>query len=159
MRQEETARDITNPNSPQRVNREVDQLSNVHYVVPNAHCSQGESQLHIFEDNEAVIKMIIIGRRPTMRHVSRTHRVALDWLSDRTNLEQKIQIKYVDTKNQPAYMPTKESFTRHEWNHLLRLFKKMSFSMFSCSHFSNFLSDPIGNQSAMSKRRTRSDFQ
>ena len=51
-----------------------------------------------------------------------------------------------------ADMLTKESFTRREWNHLLRLFRKMSFSMISCSHFSNFLSDPIGKQSAMSKR-------
>ena len=82
----------------------------------------------------------------------RTHRVALDWLFDRINLEPKIQIKYVDTKNQLADMLTKESFTRDEWNHLLRLFNIMSFSMFSCSHFSNFLSDPIGKQSAMSKR-------
>ena len=39
-----------------------------------------------------------------------------------------------------------------EWNHLLRLFNIMSFSMISCSHFSNFLSDLIGKQSAMSKR-------
>ena len=31
--------------------------------------------LHIFEDNEAVVKMIIKGRSPTMRHVSRIHRV------------------------------------------------------------------------------------
>ena len=33
-----------------------------------------------------------------MRHVSRTHRVALDWLFDRINLDPKIQIKYIDTK-------------------------------------------------------------
>ena len=51
-----------------------------------------------------VIKMIIKGRSPTMRHVSRTHRVALDWLFDRINLEPTIQIKYVDTKNQLADM-------------------------------------------------------
>ena len=38
--------------------------------------------LYIFEDNEAVIKNIINGRSPTMRHGSRTHRVALDWLFD-----------------------------------------------------------------------------
>ena len=43
-----------------------------------------EAQLYIFEDNETVNKMIIKGRSPTMRHVSRTHRVALDWLFDRT---------------------------------------------------------------------------
>ena len=64
-----------------------------------------------FEYSEAVIKMIIKGRSPTMRHVSRNHRVALDWLFDRSNLEPKIQIKYVDTKNQLADMLTKESFT------------------------------------------------
>ena len=87
--------------------------------------------------------MIIKGRSPTMRHVSRTHRVAFDGLFDRINLEPKIRIKYIDTK---------KSFTRDEWNHLLHLFNTLSFSMFSCSHFSNFLSDQIGKQSAMSKR-------
>ena len=39
--------------------------------------------LYVFEDSEAVIKMIIKGRSHTMRHVSRTHRVALDWLFHR----------------------------------------------------------------------------
>ena len=71
-------------------------------VTTNAHSSQGESQLYIFEDNEAVIKMIIKGRSPMMRHISRTHRVALDWFFDRINLDHKIQIKYFDTKNQLA---------------------------------------------------------
>ena len=32
-------------------------------------------------------------------------------------------------------MLTKGNFTRDEWNHLLRLFNIMSFSMFSCSDF------------------------
>ena len=50
-----------------------------------------------FEDNEAVIKMIIKGKR----HVSRSHRVALDWLFDRINWF-KIQIKNMDTENQLA---------------------------------------------------------
>ena len=52
--------------------------------------------------NEAVIKMIIKGRSPTMRHVSRTHRVALDLLCDRINLDPKIQISYIYTKHQLA---------------------------------------------------------
>ena len=38
------------------------------------------------------------GRSPTNRHVSWTHRVALDWLFDRINLEPRIQIKNVDQK-------------------------------------------------------------
>ena len=101
-----------------------------------------------FEDNEAVIKKIIEGRSPAMRHVSRTHKVALDWLFDRINLDSKIQIKYVDTKNQLADMLTKGSFTHGTWNHLLRLLNVMNFSMFSCSHV--FLANR--KQSAMSKK-------
>ena len=89
--------------------------------------------LYVFEDNEAVIKMIIEGRRPTMRHVSRTHRVALDWLFDRINLDSKIQIKYIDTKNQLADILTKGDFTRDEWNHLLSLFNISHFSPTICS--------------------------
>ena len=77
----------------ERSNRDDDQVSNVDYVPTNTLSSQDESQLYIFEDNEAVIKMIIKGRSPTMRHVSRAHRVALDWLFDRIDLEPKIQIK------------------------------------------------------------------
>ena len=38
------------------------------------------SDLVIWEDNEAVIKMTIKGRSTAMRHLSRTHRVNLDWL-------------------------------------------------------------------------------
>ena len=76
--------------------------------------------------------MIMKGRSPTMRHVSRTHRVALDWLFDRINLDPKIQIKYIDTKNQLADILTKENFTRDEWNHLLTLFNISHFSSSAC---------------------------
>ena len=68
-----------------------------------------------------------------MRHVSRTHRVALDGLFDRINLDAKIQIKCVDTKNQLADILTKGSFTRDEWNHLLCLFNISHFSSTVCS--------------------------
>ena len=103
------------------------------------HSSRQEGLLYIFEDHEAVIKMIIKGRRPTMRHVSRTHRVALDWLFDRITLDSKIQIKDIDTKNQLADILTKGNFTRDEWNHLLCLF--------NISHFNS-----INSVRAMSKR-------
>ena len=68
-----------------------------------------------------------------MRHVSRTHRVSLDWLFDRVNLDPKIQIKYIDTKNQLAETLTKGNFTRDEWNHLLCLFNSSHFSSINCS--------------------------
>ena len=100
--------------------------------------------MYIFEDNEAVIKMIKRRRSPTMRHVSRTHRVALDWLFDRINLDPKIQIKYIDTKNQLADILTKGNCTRDDWNHLLCLF--------NICHFSS-----INSLEAMS-RRTQEDI-
>ena len=68
-----------------------------------------------------------------MRHVSRTQRVALDWLFDRINLNSKIQIKYIDTKNQLADILTKGNFTRDEWNHLSCLINISHFSSTVCS--------------------------
>ena len=55
--------------------------------------------------------------------------LTLDWLFDRINLDSKIQIKYIDTKNKLADILTKRNFRRDEWNHLL--------SMFNISHFSS----------------------
>ena len=89
--------------------------------------------LYVFEDNEAVIKMIIKGRSPAMRHVSRTHRVALDWLFDRINLDSKIRIRYIDTKHQLADILTKGNVTRGEWNNLLHLFNISHFSSTCCT--------------------------
>ena len=100
----------------------IDDLDNVDFISSNVNSSRQEALLYVFEDNEAVIKMIVKGRSTTMRHVSRTHRVALDWLFDRINLDPKIEIKYIDTKNQLADILTKGNFTRYEWNHLLCLF-------------------------------------
>ena len=61
--------------------------TNIDHEPPNGTHSGPSAMLYVFEDNEAVIKMIIVSRSPTMRHVSRTHRVALDWLFDRINLD------------------------------------------------------------------------
>ena len=108
-------------------------MDNIDSVPSNVQSSRQEALLYVFEDNEAVIKMIIEGRSPTMRHVSRTHRVALDWLFDRINLDPKIQIKYIDTKNQLADFLTKGNFTRDEWNNLLCLFNISHFSSTVCS--------------------------
>ena len=140
------------PNIQQVSDQNVD-LSNIYQVPSNAHLSEKEAQLYIFEDNEAVIKMIIKGRSPRMRHVSRTHRVALDWLFVRINLNGEIQIKYVESKNQHTYIQTKGSFTRGEWHNFLGFFNIMNDTTFSFSHLSNshpFLS--ARKQSEMSKR-------
>ena len=81
--------------------KKIDVMEDIDSVPSNVQSAQ-EALLYVFEDNEAVIKMIIKGRSPTMRHVSRPHRVAFDWLFERINLDSKIPIKYIDTKNQLA---------------------------------------------------------
>ena len=111
------------------------------------------------EDSETVIKMIIKGRRPTMRHVSRTHRVALDWLFDRINVDPKIQIKYIDTKNQISDIL---NFTRDEWNNLLHLFnishfsstcRTKNFSLISCTTMAKRIQNQKEEERVVSKSR------
>ena len=74
-----TTLNMKNQNPTKHVNLD---LNNVDHVSSNVRSSQFGAVLYVFEGNEAVIKMIIKGRSPTMRHVSRTHTVALDWLFD-----------------------------------------------------------------------------
>ena len=107
----------------------IDVMQDIDSVPSNVQSARQEALLYVFEDNEAVIKMIIKGRSPTMRHVSRTHRVALDCLFDRINLDPEIQIKYIDI----ADILTKGNFTRDEWNHLLNLFNISHFSSTACT--------------------------
>ena len=65
----------------------INDLDNVDFIPSNVQSSHQQALLYVFEVNEAVIKMIMKGRSPTMIRVSRTHRVALDWLFDRINLD------------------------------------------------------------------------
>ena len=125
-------RPVIDAHKRQKSQSRIDVMKDIDLVPSNVQSAHHEALLYVFEDNEAVIKMIIKGRSPTMRHVSRTHRVALDWLFDRINLDPKIQIKYIDTKNQLADILTKGSFTRDEWNHLLTLFNISHFSSTAC---------------------------
>ena len=90
----------------------IDAMNDIDDVPSNVQSARQEALLYVFEDNEAVIKMIIKGRSPTMRHVSRTHRVPLDWLFERI---------------------TKGNFTRDEWNHLLTLFNISHFNSPACT--------------------------
>ena len=111
------------------------------------------------EGNEAVLKMIFKGRSPEMRLVSRTHRVALDWLFDRINLDPKIQIKYIDTKNQLADILTKVNFTREEWNHLLCLFNISHFiSISKCKAMSKRTQEDAGEERVTAKLKTDDEF-
>ena len=77
-------------------------LTNIDHVPSSGTHSGSNAMLYVFDDDEAVIKVILKGRSPTMRHVSTAHKVALDWLFDRVDLDSKIQIRYIDTKHQLA---------------------------------------------------------
>ena len=61
-----------------------------------------------------------------------TELLLIGW-SIELNLDTKIQINYIDTKNQLADILTKGNFTRDEWNHLLNLFNISHFSSTACT--------------------------
>ena len=54
-------------------------LRKINHVDPNTILSHHDALLYIVEDSEAEINIDIKERSPTMRHVSRTHRMDLDW--------------------------------------------------------------------------------
>ena len=116
-----TGKPVNGEHKHHKSHNKIDAMKDMDSVLSNVPSARQEALLHVFEDNEAVIKMILKGRSLTMRHVFRTHRVALDWLFDRINLDTKIQIKYIDTKN-----------PREEWNHLLTLLNIIHFSSTAC---------------------------
>ena len=62
----------------QKSQGKINVLKNIDGVPSNVQSPYQEALLFVFEDNDAVIKMITEGRSTTMRHVSRTRRVALD---------------------------------------------------------------------------------
>ena len=85
-RSEQPDNDVHKRHKP---HKKIDVMKDIDSVPSNVQSARQEALLYVFEDNEAVIKMIMKGRSPTMRHVSRTHQVALDWLFDRINLDPK----------------------------------------------------------------------
>ena len=69
-----TGQPVVNCDKDHRPNKRsqglINVLNNIDCVPSNVQFSHQEALLYVFEDNEAVIKMIIKGRSPTMRHVS-----------------------------------------------------------------------------------------
>jgi hypothetical protein len=74
-------------------------LTGVEYVPPNIARRTGRVVMIIFEDNEAVIKTTIKGRSPYMRHITRTHRINLDWIYERLRDDPRFKIGYVGINN------------------------------------------------------------
>ena len=82
-----------------------------------------------FEENERVIIVIITGWSPTMRHVSRTHRVALGCLTESTQTQKSKSITLIPKTNSQTCWRNATSLVMNG-NHLLCLFNIMSFSIF-----------------------------
>ena len=122
------------------IHHDILQLSNVENVSSNAKSSHIGAILYIFEDNEAVIKMIINGQRPKSNNETRIQNPQIcSWLVVWQNeSDPKVQVKCVDTKHQLADILTKGNFTRDEWNSLLHLFNISHFSLFAALRISTW---------------------
>ena len=126
--------------SEKRVNQQWNtQISRRHLELSNVDFVSSDVNLPTKELCCAIVKTTKLWSRWSSnakvphRHVSRTHKVAFDWFFDRIDLDPKIQIRCVESRNQLADMLTEGHFTRDEWNHLLYLFKISLFSSQSCS--------------------------
>ena len=68
--------------------------------------------LHLMEDNAATLQIMISGKSPNLRHVSRTHGVNLLWvherISGRTGPDAAIPADYCKTHEMAADIFTKE---------------------------------------------------
>ena len=87
--------------------------------------------LCVFEDNEAVNKMIIKGRSPTM--FPEPTELLLIGCSIESIWIPKFKSNTLTTKTQLADILTKGNFTRDDWNHLQCLFNISHFSSTNCS--------------------------
>ena len=54
-----------------KLHKKIDVMQDIDAVLSRVQSVRQEALLYVFEDNEAVIKMIMKGRSPTMRHVSK----------------------------------------------------------------------------------------
>ena len=131
----ETRRQLFKPNKDDSIPIKNTNVipTNIDHIPSNTKKSDSGAMLCVFEDNEAVIKLIIKGRSPTMRHVSRSHRVALDWLFDRIYLDPKIKSITLtpNTKSQTCWL--KKISHMMSGTNLLHLFKISNFSSSCCT--------------------------
>ena len=81
---------------------------------------QHNFRLTVCEDNEATIKIVLKRRSPAMRHISRTHRVNLDWVYEAFQ-QRRISLRYVRTTSQVADVLTKHFVKREIWDALLTM--------------------------------------
>ena len=138
-------------------NRVFESVDHVPLNIPN---STHSTQFFMFEDTAAVIHVINRGRTPNRRHVTRRHKVDLDWLCESVDSDHSMLIEHMRTSDQLADMLTKGIFTTMQW-HLFLIWwqirrpyesndvNSFSHKPFSCSAF--------GKLQAMSQVTTQAE--
>ena len=106
---------------PREATSLLEYLESVDFVPPSIPDQDPRTRLLLLEDNDAVIKIIIKGRSPQLRHVGRTHRIDTDWLNERIREDPAVRLRYVNTKRQMADILTKGTFVSSQWHDLCEL--------------------------------------
>ena len=81
-------------------------------------------QAYFHEDNTAMIRAIITGRNPTMRHLGRVHRVSVQWMHESLGKHPNAGstvLFYDDTQNMSADVYTKAFQAPDKWDHAIHL--------------------------------------
>ena len=76
----------------------------------------GVSQVQVCGDNQAMLIVMKTGRNPTMRHLSRTHRVSVAWLHEQYQRENFV-FSYVTSSDMAADIFTKPISQPDVWSH------------------------------------------
>ena len=128
--------------------------TNIDHIPSNAMNSDSSAMLYVFDDNEAVFKMIIKGRSPTMRNVSRTHRELL-WIGCLTGLIWTPKFKSVtltpNTKSQTCWL--KETSHVMSGTIFCSICCTKNFSLISCSTMAKRIQNQEEEERAVSKSR------
>ena len=126
--------------------------------------SNNRVDLLVFEDNEAVTKMIIKGRSPHLRHVSRAHRVKLVlFFFDRVNLDS--IFKKIGLQRFNYHFPVERLHSTHQLytNAIHSKFIRSKFKLLillsasqECSRLENLLSHATVGTTDSPARRSKS---
>ena len=86
---------------------------------------QRRTELTLMEDNTATIQIMLTGKTPMLRHLSRTHGVNLQWvherLTGRVPSDSALSVSYCKTHDQCADILTKDFQSYPKWRHALYL--------------------------------------
>ena len=92
-----------------------------------------QTLLHFHVDNQAMASVIRTGRNPTMRHLSRTHGIAISWLHEQYN-EDDVRLAYITTTLMAADIYTKAFQDATKWTNLCEQINLIDVTQLSLPH-------------------------